>query len=153
MKTLVFNQQSDLSIASKVVRNVIKRVLSLEKRSTNELAVYFVSTSEICRIHKEFFNDSSPTDCISFPMDQRQNLKHHILGEVFVCPKTALDYVFKRGEGINEDVYRETTLYLVHGLLHLLGYKDNKENDKQEMRAAERRYMEHLILENILLKG
>lgn len=153
MKVFVFNQQKDLSIAKRVVKPVVKEVLSLEKRSTDELAVYFVSTEEMCELHKEFFNDSSPTDCISFPIDQSQGLGYHILGEVFVCPKTAIDYILKRGEEVSQDIYLETTFYLVHGLLHLLGYDDMEESDQKKMRAAEKRHIQHLLREKVLLKG
>ncbi|MFZ0565225.1 MAG: rRNA maturation RNase YbeY [Chlamydiales bacterium] len=153
MKVFVFNQQKDLFISKRGVKPIVKEVLSLEKRSTDELAIYFVSTEEISELHKEFFDDPSPTDCISFPIDQRQGLGYHILGEVFICPKTAIDYILKRGEEVNEDIYRETTLYLVHGLLHLLGYDDIEESDQKKMRAAENRHMHHLLREKVLLKG
>jgi len=152
VKLLIFNQQNDLSIETKAVKPLIKQVLSLEKRSTNELAVYFVSTEEISNLHGEFFDDNSPTDCISFPIDQKKSRGYHMLGEVFICPNTAVEYVLKRGEEVNEDCYRETTLYLVHGLLHLLGYDDTKEKDRVKMRETEIRVMQHLILENLLLK-
>ena len=153
MKVLVFNQQEDLSLAPESVKPVVKHVLSSEKRHTDELAVYFVTTEEISRLHKEFFDDPSPTDCISFPMDEEQASGYHTLGEIFICPKTAIDYVLKTGEEVNEDCYRELTLYLVHGLLHLIGYDDVKKDDCAKMRAAECHHMEPLIRQKLLLSG
>jgi probable rRNA maturation factor len=152
MKVLVFDQQCDLSIAQSSIKPIVKNVLALEKRKTDEVSVYFVTTEEICRLHKEFFSDPSPTDCISFPLDQAHETDYHILGEIFICPKTAIDYVVKAGEEINEDCYTEATLYLVHGLLHLLGYDDIEEEDQQIMRGAEQRLMEPLIRQKFLLK-
>ncbi|MCC5832271.1 MAG: rRNA maturation RNase YbeY [Chlamydiales bacterium] len=131
---------------------MVKYVLHTERKHTNELSVYFVTTEEITRLHKEFFHDPSPTDCISFPLDQEEGVGYHILGEVFICPKTAIDYLLQSGEEINEDSYRETTLYLVHGLLHLIGYKDINDEDRKNMRAAEQRLMEPLIRQKLLLK-
>jgi len=153
MKVLVFNEQEDLSIAQDTVKPVVKHVLAAEKRHTDEVAVYFVTTEEISRLHKEFFDDSSPTDCISFPMDEEQAAGYHILGEIFICPKTAIDYVMKMGEEVNEDCYRELTLYLVHGLLHLIGYDDVEDENRIKMRAAEGRQMEPLIRQKLLLSG
>jgi len=153
MKVLVFDEQTDLPIVRETVKPVVKNVLSLEKKHTDEVAVYFVSTEEISRLHHEFFDDPSPTDCISFPMDSEHTGQYHVLGEIFICPKTALDYVMKTEEEINEDCYRETTLYLVHGLLHLLGYRDIEEADEKLMRQAENRHMESLIRQKLLLSG
>ena len=104
-------------------------------------------------LHKQYFGDPKTTDCISFPMDSAQDAGYHVLGEIFVCPKTALDYVLKAGEEVNEDCYRELTLYLMHGLLHLIGYDDIEDQDREKMRAAENRLMEPLIRQKLLLSG
>lgn len=148
MKVLVFNQQKDVSIRAASAKPIVKEVLKNENFSTDEISVYFVSNEEICRLHLDFFNDPSSTDCISFPLDDKeeQEFGYHILGEVFICPKAALD--------ITEDsVYTEITLYLVHGLLHLLGYDDIEERKRKKMREAETRHMEHLLSKELLLKG
>ncbi len=147
MKVLVFDQQEDLPLAPESVKPIVKHILAQEKRHTDEVAVYFVGTEEISRLHKEFFNDPTTTDCISFPLDQDQSLEYHNLGEIFICPKTAVDYALKN----DGDVYLETTLYLVHGMLHLLGLDDIEEDDRQKMRAAEQRILEPLIRQKILL--
>jgi probable rRNA maturation factor len=146
MKLRVFNHQKDLSIRVASVKPIVEDVLESEKCLTDELSVYFVSTTEICRLHQEFFNDPSPTDCLSFPIDAKGELSHyHILGEVFICPKTALDYD-------ERSPYQEVTLYLVHGLLHLLGYDDTEANQRRRMREAEKRHMERLCYKKLLLK-
>lgn len=152
MNVLVFDQQTDLTIDHASVKPVVEFTLAEEKQKTDEVAIYFVSTEEICRLHQEFFDDPSPTDCISFPLDKAQGVGYHVLGEVFVCPQTAVEYVLKSGEEKSENPYAEMTLYVVHGLLHLLGYDDVKDSDREKMRAAEARIMEPLIRQKLLLK-
>lgn len=127
----------------------MREVLFCEKRKTDEVDCYFVTQEEIARLHDEFMGDSSPTDCISFPLDGESEGGYHILGEVFVCPKTALNYV----QGKVSDAYRETTLYLVHGILHCLGYDDIEESDRQKMREAENRLLSHLQEKQLLLNA
>ena len=151
IKTLVFNQQNDLNICPESAKRVAGRVIELERSQANELSLYFVDTKEMCRLHDEFFNDPSPTDCISFPMDQNKKLGYQFLGEVFVCPQTALDYVQKHDD-LNEDPYVESTLYIVHGILHLLGYDDIDPKDEKVMRQQEGRIMTHLLKHNITLQ-
>lgn len=153
VKVLVFNRQEDLPLATRSVGPIVKAVLALENRTTDEVAIHFVKQDEICALHDQFFHDPSPTDCISFPLDETYDSPYHILGEVFVCPKTAIDYVrSKKNENIlPEDQYEETTLYVVHGLLHLLGYDDVEVGDRRKMRQMEKKMMQHLTASNLRL--
>ena len=77
-----------------------------------------------------------------FPLDDGDSEEGYcILGDIFVCPKTAIDYAAKSGQ----DPYLEVRmLYIVHGLLHLMGYDDIESQDRKRMRAAEKRHMHHL---------
>lgn len=142
-----------MKISLNSVKQVVKAVLSLENQATDEVAVYFVSEEEISRLHLEYFDDPSPTDCISFPLDAQSDPIYHVLGEIFVCPKTAIEYTLKSGEAAPKQPYLEATLYLVHGLLHLLGYDDIKKTDQKKMRAAEARLMEYLIQKQITIQA
>lgn len=151
MKALVFDQQIDLSIDENTVAPIVRFVLEQESQSTNEVAIYFVSKEEISIVHDEFFNDPSPTDCISFPMDKREESSYHILGEIFICPKVAIEYLAE-DLAVTHDVYAEVTLYLVHALLHLLGYKDEEESDQIKMYSAQESYLDLLIKKKLLLR-
>ncbi len=153
MNVLIFDQQDDLPINEESVRHAVKRTLSLKHCHADEVSVYFVSVDEISRLHQEFFDDPTPTDCISFPYDKEKVGGFQHLGEVFVCPKIAIEYVLKLSEEINEDRYREITLYVIHGLLHLLGYDDIEEKDQKAMRAEENLVMQDLIEKNLLISA
>lgn len=112
------------------------------KINASELTLYFVTKKKITKLHGEFFEDPTPTDCISFPIDDEH------LGEIFICPAVAIEYASKK----NLDPKRETTLYLIHGLLHLIGYDDLEPKTKKAMRAKEKRCMGHLDRVKIQLK-
>ena len=147
MQVSVFDSQSLLSIDADSIGVVCKSVLDLEKQSCDELNVYFVDEKTICEIHQEFFNDPSPTDCISIEIDGPDQSPRH-LGEIFISTKAAIDFAKKN----NEETYQELTLYLVHGILHLLGYDDLEETLEQKMRLAEKRQMDYLLSNNLLIK-
>lgn len=147
MDVYISDQQTDLVISSLQVESLVKELIKFEAVKCDEVSVQFVDTESICSLHELYFNDPSVTDCISFPIDDEVEAGYFVLGEVVVCPKTALDYV-KKNDG---DPYWEVSLYLVHGLLHLIGYDDI--GDKEwEMRQAEKRVMNHLKHKNLLLK-
>jgi probable rRNA maturation factor len=122
----VFSRQRDLKISKKSVRALVEGVLKLERSSHQEVSIYFVTQSKICELHEEFFQDPSPTDCISFPIDEAH------LGEVFVCPKAALSYA---------KPYEELSLYVIHGLLHCLGFDDLEPAARRMMRKKEKHCM------------
>ncbi len=150
VKIDVYNKQKKWRISKRAVKNIVQAVIAFEKQICNEVTVHFVSTKKICALHEEYFNDPSPTDCISFPMDDNldNELDYRILGEVFVCPQTAIDYANTHGVDSGE----ECTLYIVHGLLHLMGYEDLIPSLKTVMRRAEKKHMAHLKKLNLLLK-
>lgn len=127
----IANQQKDLALVSSAARKIAHVVLDLEKSNCRELTIYFVSERRICGLHQMYFADPSPTDCISFPIDSE------ILGDVFVCPKTAIEYAKKH----NSDIYEEVALYIIHGILHLLGFDDLTPSDRRIMRKKEKKCM------------
>lgn len=139
MNIYIENQQTDLPIDVESVKKIASAFLKLEKVSANELSINLVDTPTISRLHAEYFDDPSTTDCISFPMDD-ENEEYRVLGEIFVCPRTAMDYAEKH----NGDPYAETTLYIIHGLLHLIGLDDVEEIDREEMRKREQIHIDNL---------
>jgi probable rRNA maturation factor len=145
----VFNNQTSQALSLRAVKALVKAVIAFEGQSCDEVTLHFVETDEICRLHEQFFGDPSTTDCISFPMDDCEDgIGPCVLGEVFVCPATAVEYA-KTHHG---DSNHECTLYIVHGLLHLMGYDDIDDADIVEMRAAEERHMQNLKQLNLILK-
>lgn len=131
----VYNRQKDLPISSAAVKDIMRLVLDLEKAEYQEISIYFASVKKICALHQEFFQDPTPTDCISFPIDAV------FLGEVFVCPKVAIQYAQKS----QTDPYEEVALYIIHGLLHLLGYDDLTAPERRIMRKKEKKCMSRCI--------
>ncbi len=135
----IYNRQKDLPLDKASVRALVKELVSYLNISHSEICIYFVSCKEICRLHLDFFQDETPTDCISFPLDEEH------LGEIFVCPRTAIEYAQKK----KLDPYQETALYVVHGILHLLGYDDLDAKSRRAMRKKEKSCMDHLYTQSI----
>jgi len=144
----ISDEQSALPISSSSAETIVERVIKGEGQTCDEVSVFFVTTEEICRLHRYYFDDPSITDCISFPIDEDPATGYRVLGDVFVCPQTAIDFA-RDHKG---DPYEETTLYIVHGLLHLMGYDDIDDEDAAAMRQAEERHMKRLKTSGCYLK-
>ncbi len=124
---------------------------SILKVSCDEVAIHLVEKEEISRLHEIYFGDPSPTDCISFPIDEPLRLGRRfpsapeprspiLLGEIFVCPEVACEWAKKH----NKNCYAETALYIIHGLLHLLGYDDVDSADRLQMQRKQQRCLKRL---------
>lgn len=147
IEVVVINRQEDLPVDTLSVEEVVQKFLAREGVQADELSVMLVSEEEICQLHADYFDDPTPTDCITFPIDEEEEEGYRLLGDLFICPMTAIKYVEENGG----DPYTELTLYLVHGLLHLLGYDDIEPADREKMRAAEARHMEALASERSMV--
>ena len=131
MKVFVSNLQKDLSISKTQVVGLVEAFFDWKKVSVDEVSLTFVTKKKNSSLHKNHFNDPSPTDCISFPIDLPGSAPYTLLGELFICPEAALEYA-------PEEPYLALSLYIVHGLLHLLGYDDIDPKDRESMRKEER---------------
>lgn len=135
----VTNSQCALPISDFSVKKVVRHLMEAYQVRCQEIAVHFVSRPKIQALHKRFFQDGTATDCITLPYSSPEEASH-CLGEIFICPEVALTYAKRHGL----DPYKELTLYLVHGFLHLMGFKDKTAAQRQQMRAEERKCLEHV---------
>jgi probable rRNA maturation factor len=111
--------------------------LCLDFRSTRpttlaklrEIHVLLVSDRRMAALHRQFLNQSGPTDVITFAH-----------GEIFISTETARRHAKQFGNSF----FRELQLYLVHGLLHLHGFDDRTERDGRRMKAAQEKILNQL---------
>lgn len=129
LKLEITNRQKALNIQPGKYRKAVAFLLDKLRVNTPAVAIHFVSQKKICQLHRRLFDDPTPTDCITCPYGEG------FLGEVFVCPQAALDYVEVHGGNPQQ----ETLLYVIHGILHLLGYDDTTPKARARMRRAEAR--------------
>ncbi len=121
------------------VRKLVTFVLSTKKATCEEVSVYLVGKRKISSLHNDFFNDPSPTDCITFPIDKE------FLGEIFICPKVAQEYSPSKP-------HIETSLYIIHAILHLLGYDDMQESKRKVMHKEQLRLLKLAIKHRCILE-
>ena len=87
-----------------------------------EVEISIVDDEAIAAVHAEFLNDPTPTDAITFPY-----------GEILVSCDTARRYAAEHGLDAREELFR----YMVHGLVHLHGYRDYEPQEREAMFAVQ----------------
>jgi probable rRNA maturation factor len=111
----------------------LNEVAKQEGKKILELSYVFCSDDYLLQINKEYLNHDTLTDIVTF--DNSEDPKK-IEGDIFI----SIDRVKENGEKLGTS---ETELerVMVHGLLHLLGYKDKKKEDKALMTEKEDFYI------------
>lgn len=138
---IVTNSQRKVSLSLSSVKAIAKFLLKESK--AKQMAVHFVGKEKITSLHGEYFEDQTPTDCITFPYEDS-----YFLGEIFICPQVAAEYVATHGGSLEEEI----TLYLVHGYLHLRGLRDKTSKEKREMRKEEKKWLNRLAKNSLTVK-
>ncbi len=132
----IANLQKHFEIKKSKIKGVVEEVLGKEGKGAN-LSFAFVDNNEIKKLNKRYFDSDEVTDVIAFPLSNQKNV---ISGEIIVSVETAVDTA---GKG-RINIEGEIILYVVHGLLHLLGYSDDNREDSKAMHDKESRILKKL---------
>jgi probable rRNA maturation factor len=102
-----------------------------------ELSVALVDTAEIARLNSAYRGIEGPTDVLSFGCDDPEPVDSDepiAIGDVVIAPEIAQS----QATDLGTTVEAELDLLLVHGVLHLLGYDHESDEDAEVMQARER---------------
>jgi probable rRNA maturation factor len=124
---LISNRQ-DSMVDQAGLTAVARRTLEGEGISRGELSLSFVADEEMADLHQRFMGEPGPTDVLSFPMGDED-----LLGDVVVCPAQA-------ARNNPDDVDGELRLLVAHGVLHILGFDHEREEDRAKMWDRQERY-------------
>ena len=132
-----------------IIKKVVKICFEEEKLTKSKLYISIVLTNpeNIHNINKQYRNIDKPTDVLSFPMFEKEELEQKIknnnfehedvLGDIVI----SIEQVEKQAEEYGHTFEREFSYMIVHGFYHLMGYDHIKEEDKKKMRPKEKKIM------------
>ncbi len=125
------------------IKKVVARALKEEGAKRNSVSVLLTDNREIRSLNKQFLKHDYATDVISFwCRPETLTLRESdYLGDMVVSVQMARSVSKELSIPFKEELAR----YLVHGALHLLGYRDEKKRDKIRMQRRQ-----ELILRKIL---
>ena len=132
------DESGAVAIDRKSIQTVVDAALAEDGMEACALTVLIVDDAESARLHREHFAVDGTTDVMTFPDDSTDpETRLHLLGDLAVCADVAAREAAERGRSASD----ELTLYVLHGLLHLLGYDDEDPADQDEMWAVQRRLL------------
>ena len=112
------------------VRNWIKNTIRSEGKKLKELNFIFCSDAYLLEINKQYLNHDTFTDIVTFDNSESPDL---IIGDVFISIERIRENASKYKVVEKDELHR----VIVHGTLHLIGYKDKTKSDKSLMTEKE----------------
>ena len=117
------------------IKKIIKTVYENEKVYDSHISIIFTNDELVSSLKKSFFKINELTDVIAFRLNDYS--EKNVEGEVYI----SVERVFYNAKKYNEKKTNEISRVLIHGILHLLNYKDNEKESKDLMTSKENHYM------------
>ena len=143
MSVFLANEQSE-DVDLPPLHNLAELVISQEGYpDETELTLLLVDEEEMTGYNRRFLDRAVPTDVLSFPVEELlpgivpEHDPHGpplMIGDVIVAPT----YVRKQAAEFDVSFEDEMALMVTHGILHLLGYDHEDDEDAERMEKRER---------------
>jgi len=131
----ITDRQSELKLDKPALKRIVRDVLTHEGIAEAEIGLVFVGDAEMHELNRRHLAHDYPTDVLSFLLDESEtDAGRSIEAEIIV----STEYAARTAPRFGGTAENETTLYVVHGLLHACGYDDLSPDKKRKMRRAER---------------
>jgi probable rRNA maturation factor len=124
------NQKFKFDLKQKTkIRSWINKIILSEKKEPGEINFVFTSDKELLKINIQYLNHHTLTDIITFDYCEG-NIIH---GDIFISIERVEENSEKFETTFDNELYR----VMIHGVLHLCGYKDKTKKDVGLMRKKE----------------
>ena len=143
MNIVIANRQRTKKINARVLKPIIGELLAELKITEAELGINLVAAREMALVNETFLKHAGSTDVITF--DHREKARQRgqateIHGELFIC----VDDAIQQSKEFKTSWQSEVVRYVVHGVLHLIGYDDLKPALRRRMKREENRLVRRL---------
>lgn len=136
----VEHDHPELKVDESRLTALVRHVLDAEEASLRFLSIVLTGHDTVLRLNREYLDHDYHTDVLSFDLSAEDDASGAVEGEVYVD----LDTAQERHDEFDTTFEREALRYVVHGVLHLIGYDDANPDDAQTMRELEDRYLQSL---------
>lgn len=119
----------------RILKNWIKSSLLKENKKPGDINYIFCSDNYLLEMNQDYLNHDTFTDIITF--DYTEPGSSILSGDIYISIERLAENAQKFNVSLSDELYR----VMIHGMLHLAGYRDKKKADKEEMTAKEDFYL------------
>jgi rRNA maturation RNase YbeY len=132
-KILYFNEEVSFLLKNKrKINKWIYSSIQSEDEKPGAINYIFCSDNYLLKLNQKYLNHNNYTDIITFENDDR-----FISGDIFI----SVDRVTENARELDLQFEEELHRVMIHGVLHLIGYKDKSEEEKRLMTKKEDYYL------------
>jgi rRNA maturation RNase YbeY len=113
----------------KKVRGIVDKVIARQGYVSGDLNFILTNDKKVVELNSKFLNRDYFTDVIAFEYNEGSIIS----GDIFISTETVKANAINYKVSYNEEMVR----VMIHGVLHLCGFKDKSDNEKKEMRMME----------------
>jgi rRNA maturation RNase YbeY len=113
----------------------IESVIRAEKSRIDDLSYVFCTDRYLVKINQSFLDHDTLTDIITFDYSETPWTSE---AEIYISVQRVRENASKLGVDFDSELHR----VIIHGVLHLIGYKDKTDRDRHEMRRREEKYLD-----------
>lgn len=145
----VRNRQRERRVSAVQLRQLLRVILGdcLQLKQV-ELGVTLVAAPEMARLNWDFLQHEGATDIITFDHSEAQWSRREppgeirsVYGELWICVTEAV----QQAKRFRVPWPQELTRYVIHGVLHLLGYDDHRPAARRAMKRVEERLLRRVM--------
>lgn len=118
-----------IPLARRQTTSWIRQVVQTHACQCGELSFVFCSDEHLLGVNRQFLDHDYYTDIITFDYTEGELIS----GEIFISLDRVKDNARKQKTTFQEELDR----VIIHGILHLCGYKDKTPMQARKMRLAE----------------
>jgi probable rRNA maturation factor len=127
--------RSSVALRSRQVRTIAERMLRHLGREEHELSVLLTDDAFIQTLNETHRGKDRPTDVLAFAQNEGEGMPspvdHGLLGDVVI----SLDTAERQAKGRKHSLMDEVCFLLAHGILHLVGYDHQTDEEEAVMNA------------------
>lgn len=155
MEIMIINQQNIVNYNKEMqhlITNVVNNTAKLGRLPKNtEVSILIVDNSYIQELNFIYRSQNKPTDVLSFSMNETNDNEPNydevgevnLLGDIII----SLEQAQVQSKEYGHSLERELGFLVAHGMLHLLGYDHETEEERMVMHSLEEKVMQVTKLE------
>ncbi|MEQ8188467.1 MAG: rRNA maturation RNase YbeY [Candidatus Eremiobacterota bacterium] len=146
MNIIIEDKQNLIKVPEEFFCEISKIILEEEGKGLNfEISFLLVNNQEIQELNSTYRNINKPTDVLSFPMWEENDIPlpdiDNLLGDIVI----STDKVMEQSKEHGHSHEREIAILVIHGLLHLFHYDHMEDDEEEKMRKKEKLYLDKAI--------
>lgn len=134
-----------VKLPKRTIEQAVAQIASDYGWEDGEISIAIVDDAQIHQVNLEYLNHDYPTDVISFDTTESESF---LEGDVIASAQTAHRIATEN----QWPAPQELLLYIIHGMLHVIGLEDTTESQAKKMRAQEKYYLEAILGDSTVCK-